>query len=112
MSETRELAPILVVDVVGYSRLAGAYEDRIRARLRPRRSDLIDQTVAVRRGRIIKRTGDGSIIEVRSVVHAVRCAIKAQNGMAERNAGSPGTDASNSASASILTAWSRKKIAT
>src|SRR5262245_5317171 len=89
MSETRKLAAILVSDIVGYPRLAGADEDRILARLRTLRSDLIDPTIAVHHGRIIKRTGDGAIIEFRSVVDAVRCAIEVQNGMVERNAGVP-----------------------
>jgi adenylate cyclase len=89
MAETRKLAAILVSDVVGYSRLAGADEDRILARLRTLRSDLIDPTIAVHRGRIVKRTGDGAIVEFRSVVDAVRCAIEVQNGMRERNAGVP-----------------------
>ena len=87
MGETRKLAAILVSDVVGYSRLAGADEDRILARLRALRSDLIDPIISVHRGRIVKRTGDGSIIEFRSVVDAVRCAIEVQSGMVERNAG-------------------------
>ena len=86
MSETRKLAAILVADIVGYSRLAGADKDRILARLRTLRSDLIDPTIAVHHGRIVKRTGDGSIIEFRSVVDAVRCAIEVQNGLIERNA--------------------------
>ena len=73
MSETRKIAAILVTDVVGYSRLAGADEDRTLARLRALRSDLIDPTIALHRGRIVKRTGDGSLIEFRSVVDAVRC---------------------------------------
>ena len=89
MSETRKIAAILVSDIVGYSRLAGADEDRILARLRALRSDLIDPTIAVHHGRIVKRTGDGSLIEFRSVVDAVRCAIEVQNGMVERNAGLP-----------------------
>jgi TolB-like protein/class 3 adenylate cyclase len=89
MSETRKIAAILVSDVVGYSRLAGADEDRILARLRALRSDLIDPTIAVHRGRVVKRTGDGSLVEFRSVVDAVRCAIEVQNGMVERNAGLP-----------------------
>ena len=89
MSETRKLAAILVADVVGYSRLAGADEDRTLARLRALRSDLIDPTIAVHHGRVVKRTGDGSLIEFRSVVDAVRCAIEVQNGMVERNAGLP-----------------------
>ena len=59
------------------------------ARLRALRSDLIDPTVAVHNGRVVKRTGDGSLIEFRSVVDAVRCAIEVQNGMIERNAGLP-----------------------
>src|SRR6202043_3718667 len=87
MSETRKLAAILCSDVVGYSRLAGADEDRILARLRALRSDLIDPTVAVHHGRVVKRTGDGSLIEFRSVVDAVRCAIEVQSSMVERNAG-------------------------
>jgi class 3 adenylate cyclase len=57
--------------------------------LRALRSDLIDPTIAVHNGRVVKRTGDGSIIEFRSVVDAVRCAIEVQNGMLERNAGLP-----------------------
>ena len=89
MGETRKLAAILVADVVGYSRLAGADEDRILARLRTLRSDLIDPIISVHHGRIVKRTGDGSIIEFRSVVDAVRCAIEVQSGMVERNAGLP-----------------------
>ena len=89
MSETRKLAAILVSDVVGYSRLAGADEDRTLARLRGLRSDLIDPAIAAHHGRIVKRTGDGSIIEFRSVVDAVRCAIEVQNGLIERNAGVP-----------------------
>ena len=87
MSEIRKLVAILVSDVVGYSRLAGADEDRVLARLRVLRSDLIDPTIAVHNGRIVKRTGDGSIVEFRSVVDAVRLAIEVQNAMVERNAG-------------------------
>ena len=89
MSETRKIAAILVADVVGYSRLAGADEDRTLSRLRGLRSDLIDPAIAAHRGRIVKRTGDGSLIEFRSVVDAVRCAIEVQTGMVERNAGLP-----------------------
>jgi adenylate cyclase len=89
MSETRKLAAILVADVVGYSRLAGADEDRTLARLRGLRGDLIDPAIAAHHGRIVKRTGDGSLVEFRSVVDAVRCAIEVQNGLIERNAGVP-----------------------
>src|SRR3984885_10438370 len=87
MAETRKLAAILASDVVGYSRLAGADEDRTLARLRALPSDLVDPVVSVHHGRIVKRTGDGSLIEFRSVVDAVRCAIEVQNAMVERNAG-------------------------
>src|SRR6516164_6360478 len=89
MAETRKLVAILAADIVGYSRLAGSDEDRTLARLRALRSDLIDPTIAVHNGRIVKRTGDGSIVEFRSVVDAVRCAIEVQNGMMERNDGLP-----------------------
>ena len=89
MRETRKLAAILSADVVGFSRLAGAEEDRTLARLRALRSDLIDPTIAVHNGRVVKRTGDGILVEFRSVVDAVRCAIEVQNGMVERNAGLP-----------------------
>jgi adenylate cyclase len=89
MAETRKLAAILVSDVVGYSRLAGSDEERILARLRALRSDLIDPLISVHHGRIVKRTGDGAIVEFRSVVDAVRLAIEVQNGMVERNAGLP-----------------------
>ncbi len=85
MRETRKIAAILVADIVGYSRLAGADEDRILARLRALRSALIDPTIGVHHGRVVKRTGDG----FRSVVDAVRCAIEVQNGLIERNARLP-----------------------
>jgi adenylate cyclase len=87
MAETRKLAAVLAADVVGYSRLAGADEDRTLARLRALRSDLIDPTIAVHHGRVVKRTGDGALVEFRGVVDAVRCAIEVQNGMVERNTG-------------------------
>ena len=89
MAESRKLAAILAADVVGFSRLAGADEERTLARLRALRSDLVDPTIAVHRGRVVKRTGDGAIVEFRSVVDAVRCAIEVQSGMVERNAGLP-----------------------
>ena len=89
MTESRKLAAILVTDIVGYSRLAGADEDRILARLRTLRSDLIEPTISVHRGRVVKGTGDGFIVEFRSVVDAVRCAIELQHELMERNAGLP-----------------------
>jgi adenylate cyclase len=89
MAESRKLAAILAADVVGFSRLAGADEDRTLARLRALRSDLIDPTIDVHHGRVVKRTGDGALVEFRSVVDAVRCAVEIQNAMVERNAGVP-----------------------
>jgi TolB-like protein len=89
MAETRKLAAILAADVVGFSRLTGVDEDRTLARLRALRSDLVDPTISVHGGRVIKRTGDGVLIEFRSVVDAVRCAIEVQTAMTERNAGLP-----------------------
>src|ERR1700734_930548 len=89
MAETRKLAAILAADVAGYSKLAGSDEERTLARLRALRSDLFDPTIALHHGRVVKRTGDGVLIEFRSVVDAVRCAIEVQNGMVERNAGLP-----------------------
>ena len=87
MAETRKLAAILAADVVGYSKLASGDEERTLARLRALRSDLIDPTISVHNGRVVKRTGDGSIIEFRRVVDALRCAIEVQNGIVERNNG-------------------------
>src|ERR1700741_1275488 len=89
MGETRKLAAILVADVVGYSRLAGVDEEGTLARLGALRRDLFDPRGATPRGRVVKRTGDGSLIEFRSVVDAVRCALEVQTGMVERNAGLP-----------------------
>jgi TolB-like protein len=89
MAETRKLAAILAADVAGYSKLAAADEERTLARLRALRSDLIGPTIAQHHGRVVKRTGDGFLIEFRSVVDAVRCAIEVQNGMTDRNAGLP-----------------------
>ena len=88
MAETRKIAAILAADVVGFSRMASADEDRTLARLRTLRSELIDPTVASQNGRVFKRTGDGALVD-RSVVEAVRCAITIQNAMIERNVGMP-----------------------
>jgi adenylate cyclase len=88
MAETRKLAAILVADVVGFSP-GRADEDRTLARLRALRGDLIDPTIGLHNGRVFKRTGDGILVEFRSVVDSVRCAIEVQTGMIERNAGLP-----------------------
>ena len=84
MAEIRKIAAILAADVVGFSRMTSADEDGTLARLRALRGDLIDPTVAAHNGRVFKRTGDGALVEFRSVVDAVRCAIAVQNSMAER----------------------------
>jgi len=84
-----KIAAILVAELVGYSRLAGEDEERTLSRLRGLRSDLIDPAIAVHHGRIVKRTGDGNLIEFRSVVDAVRCGIEMQVGLRERNARLP-----------------------
>src|SRR4051794_8721865 len=89
MTETRKLAAILVSDVVGYSRLAGADEEGVLARLRALRRELIDPKIALHKGRIVKSTGDGVIVEFRSAVDAVRAAIEVQMAMFDRNAGIP-----------------------
>jgi class 3 adenylate cyclase len=80
---------ILVADIIGFSRLADAGEDCILARLRALRSNLIDPTIAVHKGRIVKRTGNRSIVEFLGEVDAVLCAIELQNSMVERNARVP-----------------------
>src|SRR5271168_4586848 len=87
MTETRKIAAILAADVVGFSRMTSADEDRTLARLRSLRAELIDPTVASQNGRVFKRTGDGALVEFRSVVEAVRCAVAIQNAMIERNVG-------------------------
>jgi len=71
MAESRKLAAILAADVVGFSRLAGADEDRTLARLRALRSDLLDPTVAVHNGRVVKRTGEGALVALECFERAV-----------------------------------------
>ena len=89
MAEIRKVAAILAADVVGFSRLTGADEDGTLARLRDLRREHVDPTVAVHNGRVFKRTGDGLLVEFRSVMDAVRCAMQLQAAMPERNAGAP-----------------------
>ena len=112
MPETRKLAAILAADVAGYSKLAAADEERTLARLRALRSDLIDPTIALHHGQVVKRTGDGVLIEFRSVVDAVRCAIEVQNGRSSATLGFRPSGVSSSASASIWAMWSRRATAT
>lgn len=85
----RRLAAILAADVVGFSRLMGADEEETLTRLNTHRRDFLEPTVAEHNGRIVKRMGDGLLIEFSSAVDATRCAIKAQKGMAHRNADIP-----------------------
>src|SRR5690349_17669433 len=84
MSQTRRLAAILAADVAGYSRLMGADEEGTLARLKALRSELIDPAIAEHRGRIVKTTGDGLLVEFASVVDAMRCAMAWQSAMADR----------------------------
>jgi adenylate cyclase len=83
----RRLAAILAADVVGYSRLMAADEEGTLARLNVHRREFLEPTIAEHRGRIVKRTGDGILIEFGSVVDAVRCAVQPQQGMTKRNDG-------------------------
>src|SRR5947208_15407735 len=82
----RRLAAVLAADVVGYSRLMEVDESGTLARLKTHRLELIDPTIAKNRGRIIKTTGDGLLVEFHSVVDAVQCASEIQLRMARRNA--------------------------
>ena len=83
----RRLSAIFAGDIVGYSRLMGADEEGTLARLNAHRLEFLEPNIAEHRGRIVKRTGDGILIEFVSPVDAVRCAIQQQRGMAERNLG-------------------------
>src|ERR1700752_1732642 len=85
MTATRRLAPILAADVAGYSRLMGADEEGTLERLKALRRELLDPKIAEHRGRIVKTTGDGLLVEFASVVDAVRCAVAVQQVMPERN---------------------------
>src|SRR3954463_2357853 len=82
----RRLAAILAADMVGYSRLMEADETGTLARLRTHRLELIDPAIAKNKGRIIKTTGDGLLVEFQSVTGAVQCAVEVQERMARRNA--------------------------
>jgi class 3 adenylate cyclase len=92
MTATRRLAAILAADVAGYSRLIGADEEGTLNRLKAIRAELVDAKIAAARGRIVKTTGDGLLVEFGSVVDALRCATEWQAGMAERNTGIPGNN--------------------
>src|SRR6202011_3303076 len=85
----RRLAPILAADVAGYSRLMGADEEGTHERLKTHIGQLVDPKIKQHRGRTVKNTGDGMLVEFPSVVDAVRCAVEVQREMAERNADVP-----------------------
>src|ERR1700693_4709409 len=85
----RRLAAILAGDIAGYSRLMGIDEEGTLRQLKAHRKELIDPKITEHRGRIVKTTGDGMLVEFGSVVDAVRCAVDTQRGMAERNADVP-----------------------
>jgi TolB-like protein/class 3 adenylate cyclase len=85
MSQTRRLAAILAADVAGYSRLMGADEEGTLERLKALRHELVDPKISEHRGRVVKTTGDGMLVEFASVVDAVRCAVEVQQAMPERN---------------------------
>jgi adenylate cyclase len=89
MASTRRLAAILAADVAGYSRLMGEDEEGTLAALKAIRRELADPKIKEHRGRIVKTTGDGLLVEFASVVDAVRCAVDVQREMALRNAGKP-----------------------
>jgi adenylate cyclase len=82
----RRLAAVLAADVAGYSRLMGPNEENTLAGLKSHRLTLLDPKIEEHRGRIVKTTGDGMLVEFASVVDAMRCAVEVQHGMAERNA--------------------------
>jgi adenylate cyclase len=83
----RRLAAILAADVAGYSRLMGMDEEGTLVQLKGHRQALVDPQIEEHRGRIVKTTGDGMLVEFASVVDAVRCAVEVQRGMSERNVG-------------------------
>ena len=85
----RRLAAILAADVAGYSRLMGVDEEGTLAALKAYRRELIDPKIGEHRGRIVKTTGDGALVEFASAVDAIRCALEIQRAMAERNAAIP-----------------------
>jgi len=87
VTASRRLAAILAADVAGYSRLMGADEEGTLERLKALRRELVDPRIAEHKGRIVKTTGDGLLVEFASVVDAVRCAVAVQQAMPERNSG-------------------------
>jgi adenylate cyclase len=85
----RRLAAVLAADVAGHSRLMGSNEEGTLARLKAVRKTLVDPTIAFHRGRIVKATGDGMLVEFASAVDAARGAVEVQRGMADQNVSVP-----------------------
>ncbi len=119
----RRLAAILAADVAGYSRIMGQDEVGTLSRLRNHRREFIDPKIAEHKGRIVKTTGDGILVEFSSVVEAVACAVVIQRGMAERNTTTPetqriefrigihqGTSSSRTAISSAMASTSRRDL--
>jgi adenylate cyclase len=107
MPSVRRLTAILAADVAGYSRLMGADEEGTHERLKALRRELLDPKIAEHHGRIVKTTGDGLLVELASVVDAVRCAVEVQQVMAERNTGvsPPSTSRSQTAWHPMRSKW-------
>jgi class 3 adenylate cyclase len=101
MTQTRRLAAILAADVAGYSRLMGADEEGTHERLKAHLQELVDPKIKEHRGRIVKNTGDGFLVEFASVVDAVRCAVEVQRGMIDRELETPDHQRTRFGSASI-----------
>ena len=108
----RRLAAILAADVAGYCRLMGEDEEGTLAGSRRIAANLLDPKIAEHRGRIVKTTGDGMLVEFASVVDAVRCAVEVQRGMGERNAGVARTDSASSFASGSISATSSSRTAT
>src|ERR1700741_1118976 len=85
----RRLAAILAADVAGYSRLIEANEEGTLGRLKALRAEIIDPKIAAHRGRIVKTTGDGLLVEFASVIDALRCPAEMQSAIGESNAALP-----------------------
>jgi class 3 adenylate cyclase len=110
----RRLTAILAADVAGYSRLIGADEEGTLARLRAHRSELIGPKIAEHKGRIVKTTGDGLLVEFASVVDALRCATEIQAGVAKSNVAlplKPGHQRLSEASAEFASSRPRRRSA-
>ena len=112
MAGTRKIAAIMVGDVVGYSRLIGADEEGTLARLLALRSELFIPNIEAHGGRVVSHAGDGVVVEFRSVVEAVRCALDVTRGLADRNAPVPADRRIEVPPASTSATSSRMRTAT